>query len=194
MLDNAIEELSSLPGVGYKTALRYALDFLKKDEKSVKRFADSIYRLKTDIRFCKECHNICDGDLCDICADGRRDRKTICVVENVKDIIAIERTGQYKGIYHILGGVISPMDGIAPADLNIEKLISRVREGGIRELIFALSATIEGDSTAFYISKKLADCEQLNITTIAKGIAVGYELDNIDELTLGRSILNRISL
>jgi len=190
ILNNAIEEFASLPGIGHKTALKFVLHMLKQKESNVTKFTNSIIELKKSLKECKICHNIADSDICDICADSKRDRNTICIVENIRDIISIESTGQYKGLYHVLGGIISPMDGISPSDLNIESLIVRINEN-TKEIIFALSATIEGDTTAYYIYKKIKKYG-IKISSIAKGISVGNNLDYTDELTLGRSIINRI--
>ena len=192
ILDKAVEQLSSLPGVGRKTALKYALNLLKRDTKNIETFTSSITKLKTEIKECKTCHNISDGELCDICSNQQRDKSTICVVENIKDIISIEATSQYKGLYHILGGIISPMDGLGPKDLNIESLIKRLEIEEIKEIFFALSATIEGDTTAYYIYKKIPNKTDYQISTIAKGISIGNELEYTDEITLGRSIVNRV--
>lgn len=192
LLDKAVEQFASLPGVGRKTALKFVLHLLKRKPEEVASFVQSITNLKTNIRECKVCHNITDSELCEICADKKRDTSTICVVENIKDILSIEGTSQYNGLYHVLGGIISPMDGIGPSDLNITSLINRVEQGNIREIIFALSATIEGDTTGYFIFKKLKNKENLVISTIAKGISIGNDLEYTDELTLGRSIINRI--
>lgn len=192
LLDRAVEQFASLPGIGRKTALKFVLHLLKKNEQEVQTFVRTIDELKKNIRECRECHNITDGDLCDICVDKRRDRAVICVVENIKDIISIEATSQYNGMYHVLGGIISPMDGIGPADLHISTLLERVEKNGVKEIIFALSATIEGDTTGYYIFKKLKNKEDLIVSTIAKGISIGNDLEYTDELTLGRSIVNRV--
>lgn len=192
LLDKAVEQFASLPGIGRKTALKFVLHLLKKNEQEVQTFVRTIDELKKNIRECRECHNITDGDLCDICADKRRDRAVICVVENIKDIISIEATSQYNGMYHVLGGIISPMDGIGPADLHISTLLERVERNAAKEIIFALSATIEGDTTGYYIFKKLKNKEDLIVSTIAKGISIGNDLEYTDELTLGRSIVNRV--
>lgn len=192
LLDKAVEQFASLPGIGRKTALKFVLHLLKKNEREVQTFVRTIDELKKNIRECHECHNITDGDLCDICVDKRRDRAVICVVENIKDIISIEATSQYNGMYHVLGGIISPMDGIGPADLHISTLLERVEKNGVKEIIFALSATIEGDTTGYYIFKKLKNKEDLIVSTIAKGISIGNDLEYTDELTLGRSIVNRV--
>lgn len=192
LLEKAVDQFASLPGVGRKTALKFVLHLLKKDAAEVNTFIQSIGDLKKTIRECKQCHNISDGELCEICSDPKRDNSIICVVENIKDILSIEATSQYNGLYHVLGGIISPMDGIGPADLNITSLLEHIGQGQIREIIFALSATIEGDTTGYYIFKKLKDKENLIISTIAKGISIGNDLDYTDELTLGRSIVNRV--
>uniref|UniRef100_UPI003FED4747 recombination mediator RecR n=1 Tax=Prevotella sp. TaxID=59823 RepID=UPI003FED4747 len=186
----ASEELGKLPGVGPKTALRLALHLLKQPVASVDSFADAISKLRHDIKYCRICHNISDTDVCPICSDEQRDHSTICVVENVQDIMAIENTQAYHGLYHVLGGIISPMDGIGPGDIEIDSLVSRVAAGGIKEVILALSSTMEGDTTNFYITRQL---KPFNIkqTVIARGISVGNELEYTDEVTLGRSIVNR---
>ncbi len=192
LLEKAVGQFASLPGVGRKTALKFVLHLLKKDAAEVNTFIQSIGDLKKTIRECKQCHNISDGELCEICSDPKRDNSIICVVENIKDILSIEATSQYNGLYHVLGGIISPMDGIGPADLNITSLLEHIEQGQIREIIFALSATIEGDTTGYYIFKKLKNKENLIISTIAKGISIGNDLEYTDELTLGRSIVNRV--
>lgn len=192
LLDKAVDQFASLPGVGRKTALKFVLHLLKKNLEEVNAFVQSIAELKKNIRECRQCHNMADGDLCEICADPKRDGTTICVVENIKDILSIEATSQYNGLYHVLGGIISPMDGIGPADLHIQSLLERVEREHVREIIFALSATIEGDTTGYYIFKKLKNKEELTISTIAKGISIGNDLEYTDELTLGRSIVNRV--
>ena len=184
------QEFSHLPGIGRKTALRLVLHLLRQDESSVKQFTNAIDTMKREVRFCRCCHNISDEEVCPICANERRDATTICVVENVQDVMAIENTQQFHGRYHVLGGVISPMDGIGPADLEIESLVARVAEGGIKEVILALSPTMEGDTTNFYIFRKLAHYD-VQLSIIARGVSVGNELEYTDEVTLGRSILNR---
>lgn len=190
LLARATDELGKLPGVGPKTALRLALHLLKQPVASVDSFAEAISKLRHDIKYCRICHNISDTDVCPICSDEQRDHSTICVVENVQDIMAIENTQAYHGLYHVLGGIISPMDGIGPGDIEIDSLISRVSAGGIKEVILALSSTMEGDTTNFYITRQL---KPFNIkqTVIARGISVGNELEYTDEVTLGRSIVNR---
>ncbi len=192
LLDKAVDQFASLPGVGRKTALKFVLHLLKKDAGEISHFIQSIEALKKNIKECHVCHNIADSDTCEICADPRRDRTRICVVENIKDILSIEATSQYNGLYHVLGGIISPMDGIGPADLTIASLLARTEQEPFQEIIFALSATIEGDTTAYYIFKKLKNKENLIISTIAKGISIGNNLEYTDELTLGRSIVNRV--
>ena len=193
LLERAVAEFAKLPGVGRKTALRLVLYLLTQPTESVTAFADAVRVLRTDVKYCKVCHNISDTDVCPICADPRRDRSTICVVENIRDVMAIENTQQYRGLYHVLGGIISPMDGIGPGDIEIASLVTRVESGedDIREVILALSPTMEGDTTNFYISRKLAHTH-VRISVIARGISVGDELEYADEVTLGRSILNRI--
>ncbi len=192
LLDKAVDQFASLPGVGRKTALKFVLHLLKKDPQEVDIFLQSIHELKTNIKECRKCHNITAEDLCEICSNPTRDTTTLCIVENIKDILSIEATAQYNGLYHVLGGIISPMEGIGPADLHIDTLLERMEKEPIREVIFALSATIEGDTTGYYIFKKLKDKEHLIISTIAKGISVGNDLEYTDELTLGRSITHRI--
>lgn len=191
LLEKAVAEFAKLPGIGRKTALRLVLHMLRMSEEDVDRFANAITTLKKEVRYCKICHNISDTDVCPICSDPRRDRNTICVVENIRDVMAVENTMQYRGLYHVLGGVISPIDGIGPADIEIESLVERVAEGGIEEVIFALGSTMEGDTTNFYISRKLAPYP-VKLSVIARGIAVGDELEYADEVTLGRSIRDRV--
>ena len=190
LVESVVNEFSRLPGIGKKTALRLALHLLKKDTPFAEALGNAIIKMRTEVQFCRECHNISDSEVCEICASEKRLKNTICVVEDIRDVMAIENTGQYNGVYHILGGIISPMDGIGPNDLNIESLIQRVTSGHIAEVIMALSTTIEGDTTNFYIYKKLKNLKA-RITTIARGIAIGDELEYADEVTLGRSILNR---
>lgn len=193
LLEKAVQELSTLPGVGRKTALRLSLHLLRRDTEEVDALGNAIIRLKHEVRYCNVCHNISDSDLCPICSNPRRDGSLICVVENIQDVMAVENTQQFNGLYHVLGGIISPIDGIGPADLEIESLIKRVEQGGIREVIFALSSTMEGDTTYFYISRRLAHTG-VQLSVIARGISVGDELEYTDEVTLGRSILNRTPL
>ena len=190
LLENAVKEFSKLPGIGRKTALRLVLHLLRQDNEHVEGFAEAITTLKKEVKYCSSCHNISDSEVCNICADTTRDSSVVCVVENIKDVMAIENTVQYKGKYHVLGGIISPIDGIGPSDVEIASLINRVKEKKVKEVILALSATMEGDTTNFYIYRKL---ESLNIkiSIIARGVSVGNELEYTDEVTLGRSILNR---
>lgn len=191
LLEDAVHELAKLPGVGKKTALRLVLHILKQEKEDANALGNSIIKLRNEIGYCKICHNISEHETCRICANPERDSSTICVIENIRDFIAIEHTTLYKGVYHILGGIISPMDGIGPNDLNMETLVSKVRDGNIKEVILALSTTMEGDTTNFYIFKRLKEFN-VNITTIARGVAIGDELEYTDELTLGRSIMNRM--
>lgn len=190
LLENAVNEFAKLPGIGRKTALRLILHLLRQDNAMVEGFSEALVRLKHEVKYCHVCHNICDDDVCPICKDKTRDSGTICVVENIKEVMAIENTMQFKGLYHVLGGIISPIDGIGPADLEIESLIQRVAEGDIKEVILALSTTMEGDTTNFYIYKKLSPYD-VKISMIARGISIGDEIEYADEITLGRSILNR---
>ena len=190
LLERAVQEFSKLPGIGRKTALRLVLHMLRQQTSDVEMFADAIATMKREVKFCKCCHNISDDDICPICSDTRRDASVICVVENIQDVMAIENTQQFHGLYHVLGGLISPMDGIGPSDLEIDSLVSRVEQGEVKEVILALSSTMEGDTTNFYIFRKLAPTE-VSVSIIARGIAVGNELEYTDEVTLGRSILNR---
>lgn len=191
LLENAVYEVSQLPGIGQRTALRLVLHILKQPEQQTVSLAEALIKLRTEINFCKSCYNISDTDLCEICSNSKRDTSVVCVVEDIRDVMAIENTSQYQGLYHVLGGKISPMEGIGPHDLNISPLINKVKEGEVKELIFALSSTMEGDTTNFYIYKQLEGM-QVTTSTIARGIAVGDELEYADEVTLGRSILNRV--
>ncbi len=191
MLEKAVQEFAKLPGIGRKTALRLVLHLLRQDNDEVAQFANAVGRLKQEVKYCHICHNISDSETCPICSDPRRDVSVVCVVENIQDVMAVENTQQYNGLYHVLGGVISPMDGIGPGDLEIDSLIQRVSEGGIKEVILALSSTMEGDTTNFYIFRKLAPFQDVKLSIIARGISVGDELEYTDEVTLGRSILNR---
>jgi len=191
LLENAVEEIAQLPGIGRKTALRLALHLLRSEKDDALRLSQSISRLVSEVVYCKKCKNISDTPICDICRNPSRDGDVLCIVEDIRDVMAIENTEQYRGKYHILGGLISPMDGIGPSDLNIESLIQRIAEENIREIIFAIGATTEGDTTAFYIYKKLAD-KNVVISSIARGISVGDDLQYADEITLGRSISQRI--
>lgn len=190
LLEKAVGEFAKLPGVGRKTALRLVLFMLRRSDEEVDQFVESVAKMKHEVKYCRVCHNISDTDVCPICSDPRRDASTICVVENVQDVLAVENTQQFHGLYHVLGGIISPMDGIGPSDIEIDSLVRRVAEGGIQEVIFALSSTMEGDTTNFYISRQLADYP-VKLSVIARGISVGDELEYTDEVTLGRSILNR---
>jgi len=190
LLENAVSELSKLPGIGRKSALRLALHLLRKDVSEVEAFGNAVIKMRKEISYCRECHNISDADLCSICASPKRDKSTICVVETTRDVMAIENTGQMSGVYHVLGGIISPMEGIGPEDLNIESLVGRVTEGEVKEILLALPTTIEGDTTNFYLYRKLKD-STLKVTTLARGVSIGDELEFTDEVTLGRSILNR---
>ena len=191
LLERAVQEFAKLPGIGRKTALRLVLHLLRQEEEDVTLLTDAISKMKKEVKRCKVCHNISDSEVCPICSDPRRDGSTICVVENIQDVMAVENTQQFNGLYHVLGGVISPMDGIGPADLEIDSLVERVGEGHVKEVILALSSTMEGDTTNFYIFRKLAPYSDVKISIIARGISVGDELEYTDEVTLGRSILNR---
>lgn len=187
----AVDEFSKLPGVGRKTAVRLVLHILRLDKDVVDGFADAIKELRHEIKYCSVCHNISDTEMCDICSDEKRDKSTVCVVENIQDVMAIETTTQYHGLYHVLGGVISPMEGVGPTDLEIESLVNRVAEGGVTEVILALSSTVEGDTTNFFISRKLAKYD-VRLTVLARGLSMNDELQYTDEITLGRSIVNRV--
>ena len=191
LLEKAVSEVSKLPGIGRKTALRLVLHLLRQDDSAVDELTVALTRLKHEVRHCNVCHNISDTDVCPICSDSRRDSTTICVVENIQDVMAIENTQQYRGLYHVLGGIISPIDGIGPSDIEVESLVRRVAEGNVNEVIMALSSTMEGDTTAFYVFRKLADYD-VKQSVIARGISVGNELEYTDEITLGRSILDRV--
>lgn len=191
IIEQAVEAISKLPGVGKKTALRYVLHIVKNDLHSALQLSQSISQLKTELKFCNVCHNITEKEVCDICSNPVRDSSLICVVQDYRDVLAIENTGLYKGKYHVLGGLISPMDGIGPSQLNIDNLINRVSSGGINEIILALNTTMEGETTSFFVFKKLAPFN-VNLSAIARGIAVGDELEYTDEITLGRSITNRV--
>lgn len=193
LIENAVTELSRLPGIGKKTALRLVLHLLKQDQQVVDQFGEAIVKMRREIRFCRVCGHVSDGALCAICSNPARQRETVCVVENIRDVMAIENTQQYHGLYHVLGGIISPLDGVGPEDLAIDALLSRIREGELREVIMAISPTIEGDTTLFYLSRKLAEFP-VQITTIARGIAFGGELEYADEMTLARSLSGRLPL
>lgn len=191
LLEDAVNEFSKLPGVGQKTALRLVLHLLNKEQEEVEHFGNAVIRLRKEIKHCSICHNISDNQICDICSANKKDKDVICVVEDTRDVMAVENTGQYFGVYHVLGGLISPMDGIGPSDLFIDSLVERVAATPVKEVILALSATMEGDTTLFYLYKRLKDF-QIPITTIARGIAFGGELEYADEITLGRSIVTRV--
>ena len=190
LLEKAVNEFSRLPGVGRKTALRFVLFLLRQDTATVENFAKAIVRLRQEVKYCKTCHNISDTDTCHICSNPARDASVVCVVENIRDVMAIEATQQYRGLYHVLGGVISPMDGIGPSDLQIDSLVERVKQGHVKEVILALSSTMEGDTTNFYIYRRL-EGTGVQLSVIARGISVGAESEYTDEVTLGRSIVNR---
>ncbi|MGJ1198759.1 recombination mediator RecR [Sphingobacterium spiritivorum] len=191
LLQQAVDEFGRLPGIGQKTALRLVLHLLKQSDGEVLRFTGALNQLKEQIKYCKECFNISDHDICEICSSLKRDKSLICVVEDTRDVMAIENTNQYQGVYHVLGGLISPMDGVGPSDLKIEGLVQRLRAGHVKEVILALSATMEGDTTIFYLYRKLKEFD-IQISTIARGIAFGGELEYVDEITLGRSIATRV--
>lgn len=191
LLEKAVTEINRLPGIGSKTALRLALHLLRQDEGKVDALANSIVKMRREVRYCKTCHNICDGECCEICGNPLRDKSIVCVVENIQDVMAVENTMQYRGLYHVLGGVISPMDGIGPSDLQIESLVERVKQGGVAEVILALSPTMEGDTTNYYIFRKLEDTG-VKVTVIARGVAQNDELQYTDEVTLGRALAGRI--
>ncbi len=193
LLEKAVSEFSKFPGIGRKTALRLVLHALRQPQENVEGFTNALSELRRDVKYCSVCHNISDTDVCPICSDGRRDASTICVVENIRDVMAVENTQQYRGLYHVLGGIISPMDGVGPNDIAVDSLVARVAEGGIKEVILALSSTMEGDTTNFYISRKLAGYD-VALSVIARGISVGDELEYTDEVTLGRAILNRTKM
>ncbi len=190
-LETAVTELSKLPGVGRKTALRLALHLLRRDTSEAVALGKAVINMRENVKYCRQCHNISPGDLCSICASSARDHTTLCVVENVNDVMSIERTGEYSGVYHVLGGVISPMDGIGPDMLEIESLVERVSRGDVREVILALGATMDGDTTNFYLYRRLADFDNVKITQLARGVAIGNDLEYIDDVTLGRSLLQR---
>jgi recombination protein RecR len=190
LLEKAVREFAKLPGIGQKTALRLVLHLLKMDSESVASFGNTLIQLKNNVKYCSICRNISDTDVCTICSSPKRDTTTVCVVENIRDVMSVENTGQYNGLYHVLGGIISPMDGIGPSDLFIDDLISRAASGEVKEVILALSTTMEGDTTNFYIYRRLQE-HPVTITTLARGVAIGDELEYADEITLGRSIVNR---
>ena len=190
LLENVVNEFSKLPGIGKKTALRMALHLLRQDGEEVRQFGRAVIQLRDEVMYCRECHNLSDTEVCEICSNPRRDHATVCVVETVRDVMSIENTMQYQGVYHVLGGVISPMDGVGPADLNIESLERKVAAGEVSEVILALSATMEGDTTNFYIYRKIRN-DAVMVSTLARGLSVGDELEYADQVTLGRSIVNR---
>jgi recombination protein RecR len=190
LLNNAVDQMSSLPGVGKRTALRLVLHLLNESKEEVQQFSDAFTNLRNEINFCKNCYNISDSEVCHICANESRDKSLICVVQDIRDILAIESTQQFRGYYHVLGGIISPMDGIGPDDLNIDELVIRAQKDSVTEIILALSATMEGDTTNFYLFRKLAEAN-VKVSVIARGIGIGNELEYTDEITLGRSILHR---
>ena len=190
LLEHAVNELASLPGIGRKTALRLALYMLRRDPSYTERFSAALLTLRREVKYCKVCHNLCDEEVCSICANPTRDHSLVCVVENIKEVMAIENTGQFRGVYHVLGGIISPMEGIGPNDLEIESLVKRVAEGEVKEVILALSTTMEGDTTNFFLYRKLFPLG-VRISVIARGVAIGDEIEYADEVTLGRSIVDR---
>lgn len=190
LIEEAVNEFSKLPGVGKRTALRFVLHLMKQNKNEVEQFGNAFIKLRSELRYCEKCHNVSDKNLCEVCSNPHRDQSTVCIVEDIRDFMAIENTQQYRGAYHILGGIISPMDGIGPSDLNIDTLVKKAAAGEIKEVIMALSTTMEGDTTNFYIYKRLKEFN-LTISTIARGISIGDELEYADEVTLGRSIINR---
>lgn len=191
LLEKAVEEFSKLPGIGKKTALRLVLNLLKREKEDVRRFSNALVDLREGIQYCTKCHNISDLEICQLCANPNRDDSVLCIVEDIRDVMAVENTQQFKGLYHVLGGVISPMEGVGPQHLSIDSLLKKVDNGQVNEIIFALSSTMEGDTTNFYIFKKLKKYD-IKVSTIARGIAFGDELEYADEITLGRSIVNRL--
>ena len=191
VLQQAVDEFAQLPGVGHKTAFRFVLHLLKKEPEELKKFGNTFLQLHEQVKYCKECFNITDKEICDVCEDDKRDRTTLCVVEDIRDIVSIENTEQYKGLYHVLGGIISPLDGVGPSDLNISHLIERIESGEPKEVIFALSTTMEGDTTNFYLSRQLQKFD-VKLSTLARGVSIGGGLEYTDELTLGRSLVNRV--
>ena len=192
LLERAVDEFAKLPGIGRKTAMRLVLHLLRVDVGKIDAFTDAVSTLCHEVRYCSVCHNISDDDVCQICSNPARDASTICVVENVQDVMALEQTQQYRGLYHVLGGVISPMDGVGPGQLEIESLVQRVDEGGVDEVIFALSSTMEGDATNFYLFRKLMKYPDLNLTVLARGMSINDDLQYTDEVTVGRSLINRV--
>jgi recombination protein RecR len=190
LLENTVNEFASLPGIGRKTAFRLVMSLLKRDPDEVEKFGETIIKLHREIHYCRNCHNISDSEICSICSDDKRDKSLICVVESIQDVMAVENTRQYKGVYHVLGGIISPVDGVGPSDLKIDSLEEKVKKGGIKEIILALSTTMEGDTTNFYLYKRLNKYNVI-LSTLARGVAIGDELEYTDEITLGRAINNR---
>lgn len=190
LIEDAVNEFSKLPGVGKRTALRFVLHLMKQNPAEVNQFGNTFIKLRSELRYCEKCHNVSDKPLCEVCSNPHRDQSLVCVVEDIRDVMAIENTMQYRGVYHVLGGIISPMDGIGPSDLNIETLVEKASQGVIKEVIMALSTTMEGDTTNFYIYKRLKELD-LTVSTIARGVSIGDELEYADEVTLGRSIVNR---
>lgn len=190
LIENAVEELAKLPGIGRKTALRLVLHLLKEESEESFSLAEALVKMRTEVKHCRECHNISDTEVCSICTNPLRDRSLLCVVSDIRDVIAIENTGQYKGLYHVLGGVISPLEGVGPSDLHIDSLLERLPNSEVKEVLLAISPTMEGDTTAFYLTRKLRD-NKVRITSIARGVPVGGELEYTDEITLGRSIVER---
>lgn len=191
LLEDAVNELSKLPGIGKRSAMRLALHLLKQEKTHAKRLGESLIKMREEMRFCKRCHNISEKEICNICSNPKRDSALICIVEDIRDVLAIENTGQFKGIYHVLGGLISPMDGISPSDLEIRTFLTRIEEENIEEVIFALAATVEGDTTNFYIFKQLKE-SKIKVSSLARGVAIGDEIEFADEVTLGRSITQRL--
>ncbi|MCF8465426.1 MAG: recombination mediator RecR [Flavobacteriales bacterium] len=191
VLQQAVDEFAQLPGVGHKTAFRFVLHLLKKKPEELRKFGNTFLQLQEQVQYCKQCFNICDADMCDVCSDHRRDQTTICVVEDIRDVVSIENTQQFKGLYHVLGGIISPLDGVGPSDLNIPLLMERLETGEVKEVIFALTTTMEGDTTNFYLSRQLQKYN-VKLSTLARGVSIGGGLEYTDELTLGRSLLNRV--
>lgn len=191
VLQQAVDEFAQLPGVGRKTAFRFVLHMLKKSPEELRKFGNTFLQLQEQVQYCKQCFNISDRETCDICSDARRDGSTICVVEDIRDVVSIENTEQFKGVYHVLGGIISPIDGIGPSDLNIQPLLERLKSGEVKELIFALSTTMEGDTTNYYLFRQVSPFD-VNVSTLARGVSVGGGLEYTDEVTLGRSLVNRV--
>lgn len=191
LLEKAVSEVSKLPGIGEKTALRLVLHLLRQEPDYTHQLSDALIQLRNEVRYCRLCHNISDTELCQICSDNRRDASTVCVVENIRNVMAVEATGQYHGLYHVLGGLISPISGVGPGNLEIQSLVDRVAQGGIKEVILALSTTMEGDTTGFYIFRRLENMPGVTVTTLSRGVSVGDEIEYTDEVTLGRSIVSR---